>query len=863
MHKSLVKLLGAVVVLLLSTTVSAVGMGGINVVSALGQPLKADIDLVAVSNAEKLSLVARLATPEAYKGAGLEYPYGNKFKFQVDTRPNGAAYLKVSSEQPINDPFVNMLIEMTWSSGKLMREYTFLLDPAGYDAGLPAPAAVQAIAPSVDSVSAAVSSAEPVSSEIVVLALPSEQAPQLAKPAPAPIPEPMAKSIPKPSPVPAQAPVPVPAKPMEKAEASVNPENVTVKRGDTMSKIAAQHQRPDVSLERMLIAIYRANAEQFDGNNINRIRSGKILRLPDANELAGVVQSDAEKEIRAHAADWNTYRQKLSGAAATSVTSTPSQSVQQATSGKISSAVTDKAPVAPEAAKEVLKLSKGEAPGDQAAKAAGGKSTEQDKKNAALEDAIAKDKAAKNEQAHVAFLEKNLADMKRLAELKSEAAALAAKTVEPESAVEAVSAPVVASAVKSAPVAKPKPKVQEEPALLDQILEEPLYIAGGAVALLALLGIGSMVRRRKKVPVADEDISPEEDIGEISSRIAEPVVSSPETGDFTHAVAHKVEASDEESDVDPISEAELFLNFGRDAQAEDILKEALKTTPNNLQIHLKLLSIYVTRKDADAFTPIARQIKDSGDADAWSQAAEMGRKLEPNNPMYGGSKQIEDAGSATMLTTPVKPEAPVKPVVEPDFIVDDTPMGSVAGLDVDFDLGADKTPDSPPKAADFTQAVKSVAPVEASASLSEIDNMLFDISSLEQQSEKQDDTPAETGKAEVGDMEFTLDLPVESPAVAKTPPPADVGFGDINLNFDAPATASSSAPPSEPTHATVAAAADGNDEHWQEVATKLDLAKAYQEMGDTFGAREILDEVVREGDEEQRATAQTMLSQLG
>lgn len=845
MRKSLVKLLGGVVILLLTTAASAVGMGSINVASALGQPLKADIDLVVVSNTEKASLVARLASPEVYKGAGLEYPYGNKFKFQIEARPNGDPYLKVTSEQPINDPFVNMLIEMSWSSGKLMREYTFLLDPAGYDAGMPPQAEVQAIAPSVQA-------AEPTpASENVA---PPAQIVEKALPAEVPA-KPVQKAISVPAP--AHAAVPTPSRSAENTGNIANPEWVSVRNGDTVNKIAVQHTRADVSLERMLVAIYRVNAEQFDGKNINRIRAGKILRLPDQKELASLTQLDAEKEIHAQTADWNAYRQKLAGATSKS---SQAQTSRQVSSGKISSSVSDSAPTVKEPVKEVLKLSKGEAPGDHASTAAGGKSSAQDKKNAALEDAIAKDKAAKDEKARTAMLEKNLADMKHLAELKSEAAAIAklpvssTSAVVPVSAVAAVSGTVAASAVKpSTPVKqKPKPKVVEEPSLVDQILEEPLYLAGGAAALLALLGAGLMLRRRRKSPVVAAEESEQEEIGEISGRIAAPVVPSPETGDFTRTVVHKVETVEDASDVDPISEADLFLNFGRDAQAEEILKEALKSTPNNIPVILKLMSIYLTRKDVDSFTPMARQIKDSGDADAWKQAAEMGRKLDPSNPIYGGSKTIEDAGSATMLTTPISAVSQAKPAT-PDFVVENSPVGQASSLDVDFDLGSDKPANLSTKviAAAPTAAVKNVA-LESPA-LTDIDNMLLDLSSQTSKPGVKTPQSAEPEKVDDAGMEFTLDIPVESP-VAKTPPPADVGLGDISLNFDAP-------PMQSPVSAETVI--DGKDEHWHEVATKLDLAKAYQEMGDTFGAREILDEVVREGDDEQRATAQSMLSQLG
>jgi pilus assembly protein FimV len=116
----------------------AAGLGGINVTSALGQPLRAEIDLVAVDKIDKSTLVAKLASADTFKNAGLEYPYNlPKIKFQIEERPNGDSYVKVSSLQPVNEPFVTLLVELAWSSGKLLREYTFLLDPVGYQAEQP------------------------------------------------------------------------------------------------------------------------------------------------------------------------------------------------------------------------------------------------------------------------------------------------------------------------------------------------------------------------------------------------------------------------------------------------------------------------------------------------------------------------------------------------------------------------------------------------------------------------------------------------------------------------------------------------------------------------------------------------------
>jgi pilus assembly protein FimV len=850
---------------MLSTTVSAVGMGGINVASALGQPLKADIELVAISKAEKDSLVARLASPEAYKNAGLEYPYGNKFKFQIENRANGEPYIKASSAQPVNDPFVSLLVELTWSSGKLSREYTFLLDPPGYVPEQPAQAEVQAVAPEVQAAAPAVAAsavpavpeeaaATPVEQAAPVVAVtPAEQAAPAetaAKPEEQAAPaetaaKPEEQAAPEAGFTPAKqaAPAETAAKPEEQAapETAAVPaikEWLTVQRGDTMYKIAEQYKLGDMNLERMLIAIYRINADRFDGRNMNRIRAGKILLLPSQQELMSVSLPDAVKEIHAQAADWNAYRQKLASAAAVS---NQSQAAQQIASGKINSSIADMAPVAKESAKEVLKLSKGEAPGDQVGTGADGKSmSAQDKKNAAQEDATAKNKALKEGQERTALLEKNLQDMQRLAQLKAEAAAQAPPPGN-AAAKAAVSEVTATSAVKPTPVAQPKPKqVKPEPSLLDQVLDEPLYLAGAAAALLVLGGVGYMLYRRKK-KYSYEDLSESsDDVGEITGRITAPVFPSPETGDFTSVAAAQAMAASQSDNVDPISEADLFLNFGRDVQAEEILKEALQNSPNNHQIHLKLLGIYANRKDANSFSTIARQLQDSGDGDAWQQASAMGRKLEPNNPMYGGAGTIEDAGSATMQMTAFKATP------EPENV----PKAHASALDFDFDVSQSSAKAAPSPEQDFFGDLEKTSIMSAGGKLTaQVAEMDFDVTSTNPSmpSMKSASKPADDGG-----MAFTLDFPVENIAGKSAPvaQPAAVGLAGISLNFDDAAAPSGSA-------------AGNKDDHWQDVATKLDLAKAYHEMGDASGAREILEEVLREGDAEQREAAQTLFDQLG
>lgn len=877
MRKSLVELFVFANALTLSATVYAVGMGSINVASGLGQQLKADIELMAVSKAEKASLVARLASPEAYKDAGLEYPYGNKFKFQIESRADGEPYLKVSSDQPINDPFVIMLVELNWSSGKMLREYTFLLDPPGYVPEQPALAAVEAVAPSIQS-----ATEEPVTA-------PEAQAAPMDQQAQLPVEEPVVQASPTetiaagettPAPEPAPAGIAAPAEQLAPLTAEPLPELdewIEVKRGDTMRELADQYRLVDMSLDRMLVAFYRANKGLFEGNNMNRIKAGKILRLPHQGEVEAVSQNEAAREIRAQAADWNAYRQKLSSAA--TLRSQP-QEARQIVTGKINSSVADMAPPVKESAREVLKLSKGEAPGDRTAAGAGGKTeSAQDRKNAEQEEAIARSKALQEEQARVAMLEKQIKELQRLAELKSgqvevktEAAALA------QSAKAAAPPVVAASAVAPAPAEKPKPIAvapkPEPESFMDQvmsgvshILDEPLYLAGGAVILLGLGGLGFVLIRRKKKPYHEEigepakEAAPETAAAVTTGRIAAPVVPSPDTGDFTR-MGVTDEAAPSESNIDPIGEADLFLNFGRDAQAEEILKEAMQSTPNDHRIHLKLLGIYVNRVDPGSFAGIAQQLKDSGDEDAWQQALAMGRKLDPNNSLYGGSGVESTVSSNTAFDATqlfAQENAPAAPA-----------------LDFDIDLGSAAAKVAPAPEQDFLGNAEQNAimsfDVLAAGQAPEMDlnvaaglggsqpeaaspvtgDMIFDVGSnfMPAPEQQQQAKPAEPAPG--GGMEFSLDFPIESSAEKAVPEvqPAGIGLAGISLNFDDTVIAGGSMPA-------------GKDEHWQEIATKLDLAKAYQEMGDASGAREILEEVLRDGDAGQREAAQTLINQLG
>ena len=877
--------------LFLSGMAGAVSMGGADVNSALGQPLRVKVAIETASKAEANSLSARLAAQDTFKAAGMDYPFhlpALSFQLEKDTI-TGEMVLVITSVKPINDPFVRLLVEVSWSSGKLLREYTLLLDPPGYAVGQPLPTVVMPIEPVITDVpglplisdtmpmetvaaeDGELSSKEPITAAI---SIPEKVAVE-------PIADVNGPSVTTGTVSSASTAIDEPQMaeggiPTEHQALSAPP--VLTKRGDTLAKIALRVKPPEVSLERMLLALYRANASAFDNKNMNQLRVGRVVRIPELGEINTITQSQAKKEIRIQVADWNAYRQKL--AAATQI-APAKETAQQEASGKIDTTVADKALVAKKTAKEVVKLSRGEAPEEQVT--AGGTAKSTLSKQAQAEEATAQAEALKDNKERVALLEKTKEDAQRLAQLNAQQAGEAAKSdhsVKPTPLDVLTKTPSESAGV----AAKPKPVLPppvpvEEPSFfaslldgmpsLDEILEDPLYQLAGVALLLTVGGLGWFVLRRnkyikKKLRYSD---NADDDTGS-AGRFSVPVASSPDTGDFTTsssaaaaAPIAAVPAISEE--VDPISEAELFLTFGRDEQAEEILKEALLKTPDNVPVLLKLLSIYATRHDISEFSKVALKVKDLGDSEAWERVRVMGRKLEPANPVYGGSG-IASALDTVSMSTP--------PLVM--FEVGGEKEKLPAAMDLDLGLGGFTTPkvdfnstqvmNAPPLSNtmdfDITAShinINAMSPSDILSTASDLNAGVFDVTAsanpaVNQSASAFDVSSADTKKVDMG-MEFTLDFPTPEPPKQVESTPLDTGLGDISLNLDMPFT-------TVPASAPIGDEAKGSG--WHDVATKIDLAKAYREMGDGMSAKEILEEVLREGDEQQRAEANSLLQQI-
>ena len=252
----------------------AAGLGKITVLSALGQPLKAELEVTA-SRDEALSLTAKLANAEAFRQAGIEYsPALVSLRFSRDVKERaGRRYLEISTDRPLNEPFIDMLVELTWASGRLVREYTFLLDPP--DLAAKAGAAPVA-APEVRTEPATARPAEKAGATV-----PAES-------------RPVTDSRPSAT-----------AQPADKADMkAADAASRTVVRGDTLGKIAAQTKPEGVSLDQMLVSLFRSNKDAFDAVNMNRLKAGKILSIPDAETASKVSASEARKEIVTQAADF-------------------------------------------------------------------------------------------------------------------------------------------------------------------------------------------------------------------------------------------------------------------------------------------------------------------------------------------------------------------------------------------------------------------------------------------------------------------------------------------------------------------------------------------------------------------------------
>ncbi len=380
-----------------------------------------------------------------------------------------------------------------------------------------------------------------------------------------------------------------------------------VQRGDTLAKIAREVKPEGVSLDQVLVALFSHNKDAFEGGNMNRLMAGKILSIPAAEAASSVSQSEAKKTVVAQSADFEAYRRKLAGAVATAVPKeTPAK---QSVSGKILPRVEDKAQ-AKAAGSDKLEVSTAAKDGKTAAGKAGSV-----RMTAIEEDLVARDKALKEANSRIAELEKNLNDLRKLVELKSQGMVDLQKQAEaqavkpatpavPAPALPAAAAPVkateqpvtpavaVAEASKGEPVvdkpveqapSKPAPPLKLAPPAKPLLPPAPppsfvednpalVYGGGGIIALLlGYLGF-SVWRRRQLAAFSESDhtvIEPNVPAHSVFGATGGQSVDTSQSSLTTDFSQSGMAALDSDEGVDPVAEADVYMAYGRDTQAEE------------------------------------------------------------------------------------------------------------------------------------------------------------------------------------------------------------------------------------------------------------------------------------------------------
>lgn len=858
----------AIALLGLSTTGAwALSLGRITVQSALGEPLRAEIDVPEINAEEAASLKTSIASAEAFAAAGLEYnPAMSGLQATLQRRADGRAFIRLSSDRAINDPFVDMIVEASWSSGRILRDYTMLFDPPVLRRPVP-------VSPTLAQTGTAPSSTTTVTRQ------------------PAPVTAPPVDTV-RPAQPSRPAVVGTPAAPpkLTAISPSEDAKRIIVRTGDTASKIAAAVKPAGVSLDQMLVALLRTNPSAFVNSNINRIRAGAVMDVPTPEQAQALSSAEATQTVIAQSKDFNEFRRSL---AANAPLTGVSGSTRK-TGGAIETKVEDKKSAA--ATPDKLTLSKGSI---------------QAKANEA---AIAKERTDKEAAARAAELSKNISDLKKLGTGTAPAPTVA--TSQPKTAVSPVPAiPVVASPVVSAsappvspaatpaiatasaavqpspapvvaapasspvqpkPVATPVPVAFEPPGMVDELLDNPWTPYGVGLLLAALAGFAFWRIRQRKKNLSHMDSSflesrlqPDSFFGASGGQRVDTNNENSATGSSMVYSASQLDAAD---DVDPVAEADVYLAYGRDLQAEEILREAVRTNPGRLAIHTKLLEIFAKRRDARNFEATATQayqLTGSNSPD-WTRICEMGLAFDPGNALYQpGGAPTGGAAQALAATNQSSFNSTVAQTASPEL------GESVSGVDLDLDLDfslddepadpvieAPVEPISTPKA---EQTVKMTA-----TDLNSPLDMDFDLSELEPTPSPAAPIAVESPPA-LPDVSMSMDgltldepdqhalpdfnLSASAPAPAVEEPPAatldsgmlEFDLGSLSLDLETPSE--------KPTDAPDSVSGDP-------LETKLALAEEFVSIGDEDGARALIEEVVSEATGEMRAKAQRALANL-
>lgn len=858
----------------------ALGLGEVKLHSALNEKLNADIELLSVEPGDLEELEVSLASAETFAKLGLSRPAVLMFvKFEVKQGADGKSYINATSKDAIREPFLDFLVEAKWPAGRVLREYTLLLDPPTRHAELAAP------------VRSATTGSQTAATP------PSQQAPM------------------------SQQPQAATSAPMQQQEAvtyypsqpAAQPGGVSygpVQAGDTLWQIALKV-RPnrDISAPQMMMALLKANPHAFVDNNINRLKKGFVLRVEDPALYTAMSKAEAARAVSQQTREWQDYREAVAAKAG----ERQSAAVDGGTSRSTASGKSEPKLklVAPNGKQKSAGAGAGSETGD---------ADTQEQLMLALESSAAQRKENEELMGRVGDLEAQLQDMQRLLALKDSdmatlqkqlkeqgnAVTLPSEKAAAETKVEAKPEEMAATATQEkadeakpaeekpaatdaattpAPVAQPKPEAkpkpkprprvipqpEPEPSIIDMLLgDELMLMAGGGVVVLLLL-LGLVISRRRNKGGFQESIlsggtssmlsASDDDNRSETSFLSDLAISGMGGGSI----------SADEGEVDPITEADVFMAYGRYQQAEDVLKKALDAHPGRPEVTGKLFEVYFNTREKDKFDELADATSAAlqENDEVWSAVLAMGKQISPENPLFASAEAAEAPSAPAPRPEPISDD-----VLDIGLDLDELSAEMEAdssdsldlGMDLDMDIGElDSSPAAPAQETvaddlDFDLDLGEESTTAATASAE--DELDFDLGEeIEEEVESAPAIEAATendglGDLDLGDLDFGdlsdgAEEPLSEDVVSMDLGDLDIGdagddFGDLTSDLDSGSDSD----------------ADVFSGDGDEISTKLDLAQAYIEMGDGEGARSMLDEVVMQGNAQQKQQAQSLLSRL-
>lgn len=676
----------------------ALGLGEIHLKSALNQTFDAKIDLLSVKADELDGVKVTLATPEAFERAGVDRLFIlTKLRYEPDLNEEGKPVIHVTSRQAIREPFLNFLIEVNWAKGRLVREYTVLLDPPVTLDRRPAPVAPPAAEPSVSAAKA------------------------------------VRQTLPEHSP---SATVREQQTPKTTVSYTGAGEYGPVMANESLWRIASKTKPQGATVEQMMMALQRKNPQAFSGQNVNNLKRGSILRMPTQEEIDLLSVREARAEFSNQVAAWKANRATVAASDTGREPEAPAGKKQPTPASKL-----ELASVRPE----------GEGQGG----VSEGDGTEEITSRLENELILAREQfeSAKQERndlsSQVSQLESQLTDLENLLVVRNEQLARLQNELSQSEDVapEIEEVPVAEAAVDiedveletlgadeeeleiidiegeasdteeivladAASQEKPPAAAQETPQLtaapeisepaptesifdtLKGLLENNMIaVAGGGLAILLLLLL--LARRRsaeseefeESILIDTQGGGDTESLGSPADDTEAGISEAAETSflsEFSHSDMDVLQ--DDTGEVDPVAEADVYIAYGRYQQAEELLRQAIERDPEQIKSHLKLLEILFVTKNVQAFTEIAEALaaKNSSqmDAEAWQQVVAMGHQLNPGHELFADAEG-ESAAEQSAAAVEVESEALA------DVGDDDLELMDLSELTADFDMNAD------------------------------------------------------------------------------------------------------------------------------------------------------------------------------